>query len=335
MTINPGFSLARPPGCPKEWDHLRELCRVNYATPPFSDRHLMVVVAHPDDEVLFAGAQLPKAGRLTIVHVTDGAPSAKIAQQRGFSTRYAYSIARRQEFRAALQAGGIHARCECFNYQDGMSCLWIVSGVRRLSSLIDSIRPDLVLTHAYDGGHRDHDTAAALTHLAIAQSSHSPDLWEMACYYCEGGRMHKYRLAHSEKWPSTVLTLAPQDQENKRIMLDRFVSQGNLTEQFPLEVEVFRQAPSYDFKVAPVAGRLAYEANGSGIESGLWRQIVYSSQQILHGRRQAHFRLFFSRVAMYLMLVSFRTRMRYPRVVRPFESLCSTMLTCPNPSDHD
>ena len=46
-----------------------------------------IVVAHPDDETIAAGASLPLLRTLTLVHVTDGAPARlQDARAAGFGT---------------------------------------------------------------------------------------------------------------------------------------------------------------------------------------------------------------------------------------------------------
>jgi LmbE family N-acetylglucosaminyl deacetylase len=48
---------------------------------------LLLVAAHPDDEVLGAGAQLPQMYGLRLIHVTDGAPrNLSDARAAGFAT---------------------------------------------------------------------------------------------------------------------------------------------------------------------------------------------------------------------------------------------------------
>lgn len=71
-----------------------------------SDARVAVVGAHPDDETIGAGAQLARLRRLTLVHVTDGAPrNGRDAAAAGFADPRAYAEARRAELDAALAAG--------------------------------------------------------------------------------------------------------------------------------------------------------------------------------------------------------------------------------------
>ena len=61
------------------------------------DRSVAIVVAHPDDETIGAGAQLPHLRDPLLAHVTDGAP-------RSFGlAREAYARRRRDELSAALR----------------------------------------------------------------------------------------------------------------------------------------------------------------------------------------------------------------------------------------
>ena len=66
-----------------------------------------MVVAHPDDETVGAGATLPLFRRLLLVHATDGAPrDLADARAVGFADAAGYAAARRRELDAALAAGG-------------------------------------------------------------------------------------------------------------------------------------------------------------------------------------------------------------------------------------
>src|SRR5206468_1472133 len=74
---------------------------------------ILMVVAHPDDEVIGAGTRLRHwRDALTIVHVTDGIPlDTKDAKVAGFQTREEYARARQTEMRHALSLATIEPDC--------------------------------------------------------------------------------------------------------------------------------------------------------------------------------------------------------------------------------
>ncbi len=68
----------------------------------------MVIVAHPDDEIIGAGIHLELWPNLTIVHATDGAPrNSDFARLAGFVNADAYAAARFEEVADALSVVNI------------------------------------------------------------------------------------------------------------------------------------------------------------------------------------------------------------------------------------
>lgn len=299
---------------------------------PFENMNLILVAAHPDDEILFAGAQFSHLASLAVVHVTDGAPSDRIARQRGFPNRAAYANARNEEFTAALRVAGINARHESFGLQDGRACLRIDVGVRRLAALIDQLRPDLILTHAYDGGHIDHDTVSAIAQLAVRLSKHHPKIWEMAGYfYRDCSDMIKYCFPSGADKAAIVYRLSREEKQKKSQMLACFRSQKNTVDLFPDDIEVFRSAPSYDFKKPPVSGRLSYEVAEAGIESALWRMLVRLNAEALNDGVNLPVRLILARIGMRIVIASTKIRRNHPRIAGQVVRLYVTFLgaVCP------
>lgn len=68
----------------------------------------LLVAAHPDDEVIGNGAQLPRFRAITLLHVTDGAPrNGCDAVMHGFVDTASYAAARRGKSLAAFAISGI------------------------------------------------------------------------------------------------------------------------------------------------------------------------------------------------------------------------------------
>jgi LmbE family N-acetylglucosaminyl deacetylase len=235
---------------------------------------VMIVVAHPDDETIGIGAQLCRFEDLLIVHATDGAPrDMHDAARYGFACIEDYVAARRREISDALIAGGAgRARTLAFDIPDQEACRDLFALTGRIAGLLISEKPQAVFTHAYEGGHPDHDSCAFAVHAAAPLSSNgsAPAIIEMALYHRRDGDLVSGDFLPAEP-PVTVLPLDPGDLRRKQRMIDAFATQRWLLSSFPLDCERLRIAPEYDFRLPPHPGVLHYETLGWGITGTRWR----------------------------------------------------------------
>ena len=235
---------------------------------------IMIVVAHPDDETIGLGAQLCRFGDALLVHVTDGAPrDGADAERHGFATRADYATARQGELAAALIAGEVTAvRTAKLGIPDKEAFLDLVGLSRELAERLRLERPAAVLTHAYEGGHPDHDAAAFAVHAVCRglSTEERPAMIEMPLYHACDGQMvtNRFLPAHSRE---LTLRLGEADLRRKRRMVDCFRTQRELLCRFELDPERFRPAPAYDFRASPHSGALLYEVFGWGISGAQWR----------------------------------------------------------------
>jgi LmbE family N-acetylglucosaminyl deacetylase len=238
------------------------------------EHSVLLLAAHPDDETLSAGIRLARcnSSNITIVHVTDGSPRDRaFATRAGFSSREAYAQARREELAGALRMIGIGGeQCRELGYVDQEAYLNMPEIVERLIALIDELRPDVVLTHPYEGGHPDHDTCAFAA--ALARQVRPAKYLEFTSYHAgPGGLVTGEFLGRPE---SETLVLTEQERTLKRAMADCFRSQADVVARFPIGVEKFRPAPEYDFSRPPHHDRLLYEEFGWGITGEGWRALA-------------------------------------------------------------
>jgi N-acetylglucosamine malate deacetylase 2 len=285
---------------------------------PFAGRAVLLIVAHPDDEVLFASSQLPICRKLWLVHASDGATRA-VARQLGFRSAAEYGQARRREVEAALRTGRIKAEHIYLGFRDGHCCLSLVGMTWSIVKLINELSPDLILAHAYEGGHLDHDSVAFAVRAARELCSSAIPIWEVGSYNGQGQDYSTHRFA-TETGDQVTVSLQPEQLELKRRMIALFRSQQQSIAHFSLSVESFRRAPAYDFKRAPTDRLSGYEANALGAMNPLWCALARLAADELHGDGPRPSAILL-KIACRVMLSTARVRRYYPRVTAPFERI--------------
>ena len=237
----------------------------------------MIAVAHPDDEVIGAGAQLPRLPGLTIVHTTDGAPrDRRDSNAAGFDSWQAYASARRRELAEALELAGIPAgAARALGFADQGASFHLVELTEALTAILEELRPEFVITHPYEGGHPDHDATVFAVHGACALLCRGglrpPSLLEMTSYHAADGGLV---TASFLPWPVTTLALDAKASVRKRELVACFATQRRVLAQFLIEMERFRPAPPYSFVQPPHHGQLYYEHFVWGVDGMRWRGLA-------------------------------------------------------------
>ncbi len=248
---------------------------------------VMVVSAHPDDETIGAGSLLAELEDPTLIHVTDGAPrDLRDALANGFSSRADYATARLRELHNALATGGIACMESVqLNFADQEASLKLVELTCALVDHIRRLRPEIIVTHPYEGGHPDHDATAFGVHAARAilclHEDPVPKVVEMTSYHSSFGEMAVARFLSAYGIEQTELHLSPEQRQIKRRMFDCFVTQQKVLAAFPIESEKFRLAPVYNFTEPPHSGQLFYEQFCWGMTSARWCKLTRAAMEKL------------------------------------------------------
>jgi LmbE family N-acetylglucosaminyl deacetylase len=252
---------------------------------------IVVIVAHPDDEAIGAGAALRGIPDATVVHVTDGAPNdEEYALRRGYASREAYAKARRDEVVAALDVIGIPpSRIRGLGFVDGEAAWHLIDLCNRVADLLEELQPDVVLTHPYEGGHSDHDSTAFAVHLAAGilrrDGRPAPIILELTSYHNHNGMRRLFDFLPFRGTTVKTRTLTEEDRTVKRQMFDAYVSQQALLRTIPIEIERFRTAPRYLFTVPPHKGQLDYERLCRKMTGAEWRALADAALQRLRSKR--------------------------------------------------
>ncbi len=243
------------------------------------ERPVVLVGAHPDDDVLATGGRLHVFRHLTLVQLTDGAPRSGLdARRLGFAGNADYAAAREEEAQRALAKLGIDCRRICLGAPDQDS-------IHLAARLTDSVARELrdaaaVLTHPYEGGHPDHDTAALLVAracLTLERVEHrAPVRLEFASYH-----LRHERMVTGAFWPSSDLAevtvrLSPEIADRKRRALSAYASQAAMLSSFDPDLERYRLAPDYDFSQGPPPGRALYDRFGWEMTLARWQAAARS-----------------------------------------------------------
>lgn len=244
----------------------------------------LLIAAHPDDETIGAGALLRRRPNIKVIHVTDGSPlNPGDALAAGFATRAEYAEARRTETVQALAHAGIgeHAITN-LQFTDQQLLFQLKEVTERVLAVVRQFQPDVVLTHAYEGGHPDHDSVAFACQMAWRAASFC--LCEFAGYHAGSAGMEIHTLLPSASQTQYTYRLSARERELKVSMIKSFATQERTLQPFTQsEVERFRLAPEYDFTRPPHEGKLWYENFKWGTDGATWRKMASQTlSEILH-----------------------------------------------------
>jgi LmbE family N-acetylglucosaminyl deacetylase len=258
----------------------------------------LTIVAHPDDEAIGAGGLLAGIRDVVVAHVTDGAPrDDRYAQSKGFQTREEYARARRREVVNALSHVGITPdRCRGLGYVDGEASLHLLELVFDIARLIDEVRPEIVLTHPYEGGHSDHDATAFAVQLACGvlrrDKVPTPIVLELTSYHNVSGTRRVFHFLPFIGSEQRTIHLTDSEKTLKKAMYEEFISQSHVLERFPISIERFRPAPRYLFTQAPHEGQLDYERFCTMITGAEWRKNAEKALETIRTRRHRFVKTF-------------------------------------------
>ncbi len=189
-----------------------------------------------------------------------------------------YRLARRRELlEAAALVGAGADRIRTLDFPDQEASLHLAEISRLLSGLLTEFRPAAVVTHAYEGGHPDHDATAFAVRAACALQNpgnhETPVVLEMTSYHLGESGIEVGRFLPGSP-PGTPVLLSEQECRLKRQLFACYRTQQETLRWFPIGSERFRPAPRADFTRSPHPGSLFYEGYPWGMSGERFRTLA-------------------------------------------------------------
>lgn len=248
----------------------------------------VMLVAHPDDEVIGFGALMQRMCRAIVVFATDGAPRDE-QFWKPYGSRESYAEVRRQEAREALLIGGA---------QPVFLADWVKGGIadqelfRRLPAaitafehLVTEVQPHALLTLSYEGGHPDHDACCFIASTAGRRAG--LPVWEAPLYHRRVDGKGAVQSFHTSTSKEVEVRIEGAHLETKSEMFQTYKSQKLVLDGFRPEIERFRPLADYDFTRPPLPWKLNYEHWGwkmTGEEvAGEFRKCLEATQDLVIG----------------------------------------------------
>jgi N-acetylglucosamine malate deacetylase 2 len=141
----------------------------------------------------------------------------------------------------------------------------------------------MAVTHAYEGGHPDHDAVA----FAVQAARRMLEMRGRALTIIE---MPLYRLDAEDSFSTSFATVTEDaidyavsgaELDRKKAMIAAHASQEQMLSLFDPARERFRPAPDHDFTMLPNGGRLLYERMPWSLEGAIFQRQVKGAMAAL------------------------------------------------------
>jgi LmbE family N-acetylglucosaminyl deacetylase len=222
----------------------------------------LIIVAHPDDEAVTCAALMQRMQEPYVLFCTDGAPLDPYFWSR-HGSREAYSLLRQKEARLALSHLGVR-NVEFLKILSGEHIIdqqlfqRLPEAIEAAFQVVSRVRPQALLTLAYEGGHPDHDSCNFIT--SVISRQRSLPAWEMPVYKLFHKEDRKFQTFIPVSQPAIALDPTADEIARKRQALEAYASQGDFLVRFDSVEESFRPLPEYDYARPAHEGELNYEA---------------------------------------------------------------------------
>lgn len=220
----------------------------------------VVLVAHPDDEVIGFGALLQKMKRGIVVFATDGAPRDDYFWK-AYGSREEYARIRQQEARDALAVVGAEPVFLADHVEGGIADQELFQrlpqAVSAFERIVEQLSPNCLATLAYEGGHPDHDAVCFVA--SVVGKRRKLPVWESPLYHRNSDGSGVVQRFPQSSGKEIEIRVEGEELERKLKMFHTYKSQKLTLDHFRPESEHFRPVADYDFTRRPFPWKLNYE----------------------------------------------------------------------------
>jgi len=205
-------------------------------------RRILVLAAHPDDETIACSGLLQRCREPLVVFAVDGAPPHYgFAEQFGSLQQYS-----EQRFREAARALQLIPRCS-FRRLARPDGTWLVDqhlfldlpeAFACLHQIVREFMPDVLVSHAFEGGHIDHDACHILA-WQVGKALAVP-IVEFPLYWRDKNGHDAFQRFRDSHHGEFALELSDEEIMVKDKMLSEYQTQRGLTSVFRPAIERFR-----------------------------------------------------------------------------------------------
>ncbi len=208
----------------------------------FLQQRCFAFVAHPDDAHVGMGIFLQRNLDSRLLSLTSGEASKDVPAER--ESRLPAFFREGEAERAQGLLPGIQLLAFP-RFPDRFLYLHLQEAADLVSECIQESKPDILITHAYEGGHPDHDCCSFLASRAGRQLS--IPVWEFPLYSAPPQRRIQ-RFAGSASHEVLALQPSPGEIRTKEKMFRAHESQRNVLAMFDtFAPELFRRQPAYNY----------------------------------------------------------------------------------------
>jgi len=233
------------------------------AHPPWkAARRILLLIAHPDDEVVGCCAAIGRAraagAKVFGLVLTTGVPARDVLWPWDRHRHGQHVARRRDECRAVAALLGLSGMAFLDLPARGLRGA-LLDVRKQVLETIAWLRVETVWAPAYEGGHTDHDSASMLA-ASLPEGPGKADVtvYEYAEYNFLGGTVRSQTFP-ATLGPECILELSAEEAQLKRQALARYSSaQGDLV-YVGVGREAFRPIAAYDYSRPPHEGKLFYQ----------------------------------------------------------------------------